>query len=162
MKVYIGIDPGSKGFLTALSEEGHIIDRIGIVDHSEKEIAEWLNGMQLQHDVFAVMEEVHAIFGSSAKATFAFGEIFGMLKGMLISFSIPYALVPPKKWQTEIWTASDKVTEKSKVNTKLTSINAARRLYPTESFLRSASCRNIDDNLVDSTLIATYAKRKNL
>lgn len=162
MKRYIGIDPGSKGYLVLL-EEDRIIDSISIADHTMYEIADWLNDVQFDTEtVGTALEEVHSVFGSSAKATFAFGQIFGMLQGLLIAYKIPFTLVPPKKWQAEIWTASDKVMTAGKVDTKKTSLNAGHRLYPTFSFKRTEKCKNDDDNLCDAVLIATYARRKNL
>ncbi len=47
----------------------------------------------------ACIEDVHALFGSSAKATFSFGQRLGELEGMLQSMSIGYIKVKPKEWQ---------------------------------------------------------------
>lgn len=160
MKTYIGIDPGSKGYISVIdSEGGHIY--LSIADNTVLQVSDFLSAFR-NKDVHCVMEEVHAIYGSSAKSTFAFGEIFGLLKGILIANEIPYTLVPPKTWQKEIWTHSDEEKDGNKINTKKTSINAARRLYPREDFRRTLQCKTIDDNKVDSLLIATYGKRKNL
>lgn len=158
MKTYIGIDPGSKGYITILGEGGDI-SFFSIADNTVLQVSDFLAFFKGK-EVHCVMEEVHAIFGSSAKATFAFGEIFGLLKGLLIANEIPYTLVPPKTWQKEIWTHSDEEKDGNKINTKKTSINAAQRLYPRLDLKRTPACKNIDDNKVDSLLIATYAKRK--
>lgn len=160
MKTYLGIDPGSKGYISVILPD-NTITYFSFLDATPLQISDFLHLYKGQ-DVHCVMEEVHAIFGSSAKATFAFGEIFGLLKGLLIANEIPYTLVPPKTWQKEIWTHDDEEKNGNKIDTKKTSINAARRLYPREDFRRTPSCKNIDDNKVDSLLIATYAKRKNL
>lgn len=157
-KTYIGIDPGSKGFITVIGEE---ITYKSIADSTRLELSDFLSQFKNQ-DVACVMEEVHAIFGSSAKGTFNFGEIFGLLQGLLIANEIPYTLIPPKVWQKEMWTHSDEVKLNGKIDTKKTSINVATRLYPREDLKRTPSCKLIDDNKVDSLLIATYAKRKNL
>ena len=120
------------------------------------------------------MEEIHSIYGSSSKGTFSFGEINGLLKGFLIANNIPYSLVQPKKWQDEIWEFNDKVYDYKKietedgvktrktVNTKQTSFNAARRIFPNIDLRKSQRCRTIDDNKCDSLLICEYARRKNL
>ena len=47
-------------------------------------------------DSFAVIEDVHAIFGSSAKATFEFGKIVGILEALLVANSIPFTKVAPE------------------------------------------------------------------
>lgn len=54
------------------------------------------------------------------------------------------------------------VVRRKEVNTKKTSINAAQRLFPNIDFRKNGRCRNIDDNKVDSLLIAEYGRRMNL
>ena len=173
MRTYIGIDPGSKGFITIRYEDGKFkfIPLEGCDFHM---LDLELTMLKESKDVFAIMEEVHAVFGSSAKATFAFGEINGMLKGLLIATGIPYQLIQPKQWQKEIWINQDMVVEYKKVtvkgveqtrkdvNTKQTSYNAARRLFPSIDLRKNERCKNFDDNKVDSLLICEYARRKNL
>ena len=173
MKTYIGIDPGSKGVITIRHEDGQY-EFIPLENCDIHAISLKLAMLQASHDTFAIMEEVHAIFGSSAKATFAFGEINGLLKGLLIATGIPYQLVQPKTWQKEIWINQDMVIDYKKVivkgveqtrkevNTKQTSFNAAKRLFPSIDLRKSERCRNYDDNKVDSILICEYARRKNL
>ena len=57
--------------------------------------------------------------------------------------------------------AAEKEINKKEVNTKATSINAAKRLFPELDFRRTEKCDNIDDNKVDATLICEYLRRKN-
>lgn len=174
MKCYIGIDVGSKGFITVCTPEGEY-SFLSIESSNEHQINEFLQEITDNYkSVFCAMEEVHAIFGSSAKATFAFGEINGLLKGFLIANNIPFELVPPKRWQGEIWRNSDMVYEykvantkegaktRKTVNTKQTSYNAARRIFPTIDLRKSDRAKKFDDNKVDSLLICEYARRKNL
>lgn len=172
-RIYLGIDVGSKGFLTL--HLGNEFEFISIEDNDYYKLSSIMQELKIQYpNVVCVMEDVHALFGSSAKSTFSFGEINGLLKGLLISNNIPYHLVPPKKWQNEIWQHSDievsykKIIKKdkevlqNKINTKQTSINAAKRLFPNVDFRRTDRCKKIDDNKVDSLLIAEYGRRKNL
>ena len=173
MKTYIAIDPGSKGFITIRHDNG-LFEFIPIEGCNIHNLALKFQQLHISKDVFAVMEEVHAIFGSSAKATFAFGEINGLLKGLLIATGIPYQLVQPKTWQKEIWINQDMVVEHKKVvvkgveqsrkevNTKQTSFNAVKRLFPDVDLRKNERCRNWDNNKVDSLLICEYARRKNL
>ena len=125
-------------------------------------------------NLVCVIEDVHAIGNSAAKSTFTFGFNKGYLVGLLAANKIPYVLVQPKTWQKEMWLNSDmvvnykKVTIKGKevtkkeVDTKNTSINAAKRLFPQIDFRKSERCKNLDDNKVDATLMSEYARRKNL
>ena len=173
-KTYIGVDPGAIGFITAIFPNGNYeffsVDECDDLDlhHALKSIKErsW--------EVTAVLEDVHSIFGASAKSTFNFGEIKGILKGLLIANEIPYTLVQPKTWQQEIWINQDMIVsyksvmrggkeiKQKVVDTKSTSINAARRLFPSIDLRKNERCKKIDDNKVDSLLMAEYARRKNL
>lgn len=169
----MGIDPGSKGFITVMTDKGIIF--FSIEDNDFYRISDFLHEMKETYpNIVCVMEEVHSIFGSSAKATFSFGEINGMLKGLLMANKIPYHLVQPKKWQSEIWefkdlvvcykdvVVKDKPTKRKEVNTKQTSMNSALRLFPYVDFRKNERCKKPDDNKIDSLLIAEYGRRKNL
>lgn len=166
-KTYIGIDPGEKGFITVGTPDGQF-QFFSIADHTELQIASFLGDVKRDcPSPVAAMEDVHAIFGSSAKATFNFGRIVGLLQGLLIANHIPYVLVPPKAWQGEIWGFNDKVYRykvdgKKMVDTKGTSFNAAHRLYPDVDLRRTPACKKEDDNKCDSLLLCGYAQRKNL
>lgn len=179
-KTYIGIDPGSIGFITALFPNGER-EFYSIDENDDLDLGRILKSIKDRSwEVSACMEQIHAIYGSSANSTFSFGEIFGLLKGLLIANEIPYVLVPPKDWQKEIWIHQDEIyvakvrmvknketgkPEEQKiraVDTKSTSINAARRLFPSVDLSKNERCKKIDDNKVDSLLIAEYARRKNL
>lgn len=172
-RVYLGIDVGSKGFLTL--NTGTELRFYSIADNDAYQLSNILHDIKAEfQNVVCAMEEIHAIFGSSAKATFAFGEINGLLKGLLIANKIPYHLVAPKKWQSEIWDNKDMVVSyktliikgkqvsKKEVNTKQTSFNAAKRIFPAVDLRKTERCKNFDDNKCDSLLISEYARRKNL
>lgn len=169
---YIGIDPGSKGFVSVLRENGER-KFYAISDGDMLDLATFIQ-QEIKFGaprVHCIMEDVHAVFGSSAKATFAFGEINGYIKGILVASGCPYTLIQPKLWQKEIWQNQDMVytykpgkdgqTRKA-VDTKNTSYNAARRLFPDLDLRKTERCKNFDDNKVDSILITEYARRKNL
>lgn len=172
-RVYLGIDVGSKGFLAL--NTGTELRFYSIADNDAYQLSNILHDIKAEfQNVVCAMEEIHAIFGSSAKATFAFGEINGLLKGLLIANKIPYHLVAPKKWQSEIWDNKDMVVSyktaiikgkqvsKKEVNTKQTSFNAAKRIFPAVDLRKTERCKNFDDNKCDSLLISEYARRKNL
>lgn len=172
-RVYLGIDVGSKGFITVNSQNGMYF--YSIEDNDYYQLANILRDIkELYPNIVCAIEEVHAIFGSSAKSTFSFGEINGLLKGLLIANKIPYHLVPPKKWQSEMWDNKDMVVTykpitikgkqvmKKDVNTKQTSYNACKRIFPDIDLRKTQRCKKFDDNKVDSILISEYARRKNL
>lgn len=172
-KAYLGIDVGSKGFIS-LQYDG-VWEYYSIEDNDLHELSNIMLDIRKRFENIAcVIEDVHAIMGSSAKATFSFGFNKGYLIGLLAASQIPYTLIQPKEWQKEMWSNSDmvvnyksvtirgKATTRKEINTKQTSINCAKRLFPTMDFRKSERSKKIDDNKVDSVLMSEYARRKNL
>lgn len=172
-KCYVGIDPGVNGVITVQYNDKFEFFYISDMDMPQL-AGVFLYIKQKYDNIVCVMEQIHAIFGSSAKATFSFGEIFGELQALLVANQIPYHLVQPKEWQKVMWSNADmvvtykqvkvkeKMVSKKVVDTKATSINAAKRLFPTIDFRKSERAKNIDDNKVDATLMCEYARRMNL
>jgi len=174
-KIYIGIDVGSKGFI-AIQKNG-VFRHVSIADNDLYQLSDIMRQISeegAKNGISCVIEDVKAIFGSSAKATFQFGFNKGYLIGLLCANKIPYTLVAPKTWQKEMWENSDMVVTyktvtvkgkqvtKKDVNTKQTSINCCKRLFPTMDLRKSDRAKNIDDNKVDATLMCEFARRKNL
>jgi hypothetical protein len=173
-RYYVGIDIGKKGFIVIQKQEEKIF--YSLLEHNMKEIYQYLKEIKEKSkgNLIAVFEDVHALFGSSAKGTFEFGMQKGYMIGYLIALEIPYVAVSPKEWQKEVWIASDMVFKTSArislktkkpvkiVDTKTTSIKAAFRLFPCTDFKRTAKCKMVDDNKVDALLMSEYARRKNL
>ena len=172
-KLYIGIDVGSKGFISM--QKNGVWEHYSIEDNDLYQLSEIMLEARVDNDSIAcVIEDVHPIFGSSAKATFQFGFNKGYLIGLLAANHIPYTLVQPKEWQREMWINADMVvtykqvavkgkeTVRKEVNTKQTSINACKRLFPTMDLRKSERSKKIDDNKVDSILMCEFARRKNL
>lgn len=172
-KLYMGIDVGSKGFIS--TQRDGVWTHYSIEDNDLYQLSEIMQRIRVENEcVSCVIEDVHAIVGSSAKATFQFGFNKGYLIGLLAANKIPYVLVQPKEWQKEMWSNHDmvinykKVTVKGKettrkeINTKQTSINACKRLFPTLDLRKSERSKKIDDNKVDSILLCEYGRRKNL
>ena len=170
-RVYVGIDPGSMGFVAVMYSNGDK-DFLSIKDAGYTGVVEFLKDVFVTScgDVACCMEEVHAIMGSSAKSTFAFGRVNGVLIGILTALNIPYHLVQPKEWQGEIWINQDKEYKsrcsngksRRRVDTKKTSLNAGKRLFPQVDFRRTEKCKDDDDNKCDALLICEYGRRKGL
>lgn len=162
IKKYVGIDVGVNGGIAILDGDRKLqlysIPKIGThVDYRELYfIIRHINNVE-----YVVIEDIHAIFGASAKSTFNFGYIAGMLLGIVISCEYKFELVQPKEWQKEIWTNADKVIKSNKrVDAKATSLLAAKRLFPGEKFLATNISRAPHDGLVDSALLAEYCLRR--
>ena len=165
-KVYIGIDVGKKGGIAVKSPRQSELMLMTIPRIKDKvdlrALVELFEDILMEGDEFMVaIEDVHSLFGMSAKSNFSFGEIKGIKIGILNALGFPYELVPPKTWQKEIWTSADMVYKTGKkVDTKATALVAAKRLFPNESFLATSRSSVPHDGLVDAALILEYCERK--
>lgn len=166
----IGVDPGSKGYATLMGD-GLPKKFCPFEDNDKQSIAEWFAEVVTETAGTAkcVMEQVHSMPGQGVSSTFAFGQNFGFVLGILVAMKIPYTLVTPQKWQSEVWDAADKVytttikkdgAPKKTVHTKQTSLNACRRLFPSTDLRKSDRSKNPHDGKCDSLLIAEYGRRK--
>ena len=179
---YIGIDPGKDGGIAVIEDNKlttYIIPRLkkGVVDEEQldkllfelKYHPDW-EDMNPQ-DCMCVLENVHSVHRSSANSNFQFGDINGLIRGMLISNRIPFIRIEPKEWQKEAWRGVSPIKintgeklksgePKYKIDTKATSLIAAKRLFPNETFLATERSKVPHDGLVDAALMAFYCKMK--
>lgn len=154
-KIYVGIDVGKSGGLAKFNEDLkllslHVMPMIG----KEYDIQELKNILTEPDEeiVHLAIENVHAIQGRTGNSSnFSFGLGKGILMGMVAGLEIPYTLVNPKTWQKIAWEGVTKQADNKK-----TSLVAAKRLFPTESFLATSRSRVPHDGLVDAALIGYY------
>lgn len=158
---YISIDPGKTGGVAILHEDGtlelHTIPVIG-KEVDLKSLNEILHkATRTEHIV--CLEDVHAIPGTGAGSNFEFGRIKGLKEGMLVGMQATYVMVNPKTWQKTIWQGVPLQKKAAGGNdTKATSLLAARRWFPKETFLATARSSKPHDGLVDSALMAMFLK----
>jgi len=162
----LGIDPGRQGSMVLLDTQGvieqHVMPTIGKV-LDERAISEIIRKMYAKHiGLHVYLEEVHAIFGSSAKATFSFGDTCGFLRGVVTAFGIPYSKVQPKTWQAKMFEGIPKqwkVGKVKRVDTKRMALLASKRLFPDFNNLATERCTKPHDGLIDALLIAEFGRR---
>ena len=150
-KLIIGIDIGAKGGIAALYNNELTYAPLG----DTKSWIDWIKSFKTKPEL-VVIEDLHSIFGASAKSNFQFGVNNGIVIGALETMTYKYEKVAPKTWQKAIWKQEDRVSKGIKVDTKATSLNAAKRLYPKETFLISSRSSVPHDGVVDAVLLATY------
>lgn len=164
-KIYIGIDPGKDGYITIWNGKFnyHPIPLIG-KEVNYNELSKVFDSYDLTNS-YAVLENVHAIFGSSASSTFNFGFFCGAIEMLLNCKNIPYTKVLPSKWQKQMWEGialqkKPSSTGKTQVNdTKKISEMAAIRMFPNEDLRDNPRCKKAHDGKVDSLLLCEYCKR---
>jgi len=128
----IGIDPGSNGAIAVLDSLNP--DSIALLDlkkHSIFEISSWLTSRykNIEYEEEAIVkiwvEDIHSMYGMSAKSNFGFGRNLGIvltISEMLTG--VTPGMVAPKVWQKYIG-----VTAKGKA-IKRQVANIAQYLYP--------------------------------
>ena len=170
MKIYCGIDVGKAGGLAFLYEDGKldvhkiplIADNISITDVNQI-IEEYI--IDSDGHLICAVEDVHSIFGSSAKSNFQFGRSLGIIEGLVSARRLQWIKVAPKEWQKVSWQGipivrkpSDRPGKDGPIDTKAVSLLASKRLFPNESFIPTPRSKKPHDGLIDAALIAYYLK----
>lgn len=161
MKYYVGIDPGKFGFVSIIDQDGKFVSAFPLLKNNKvvdvNEIVNNLFDLSIYEDnCHIILEDVHSIFGSSAKSNFNFGWIVGLIEGVISSLGISYTKIAPKTWQKQMHQGIPKNDNK-----KAMSFMACHRIFPTVDLRRTEKCKNEDDNFADSLLMAEYGRRNN-
>jgi hypothetical protein len=150
MQVWIGIDIGSRGAVVALFEDGTVKT---IPLKSAVDITNFLYDIEESHTIFNVaLEDVHAIYGSSAKSNFGFGFNTGWIHGIIETFGLKPKMVPPKTWQKYLG-----FTQKGKL-IKQEVADIVLELYPDVKKDLYGSKGALRDGVSDALAIAHYAR----
>lgn len=96
-----------------------------------------------------LIEDIHAVRGSSAKGTFTFGRNLGHWEGILYSCGIEWELISPRIWQESL------LLPKQKPDRKRTLKKLAQRLVNTTD-----TKFNVTLATADAILIAKFFKDK--
>jgi hypothetical protein len=140
----VGIDPGAKGSVCVLdsaSMQAEFMDLSTPLD----QIFVWLN----QKNIEAIwIEDVHSLYGMSAKSNFSFGKALGAVETLAQILCGGFHKVPPKVWQKHI-----NVTTKGKDIKKEVS-QICTQLYPQANVFGKRG--GLHDGRSDALMIAHY------
>lgn len=178
MENIIGIDPGKSGAIVVIECSDSIFTHVmPLIGDKELDIGQLRDLLKRFMPGHVYLEDVHAIFGSAAGATFTFGKICGAIEATLLCCDIPFTKIQPKKWQAEVYQGIPEIrkpsiiikagkragqTIKGKLDCKAMSEIAAKRLFPGVDLRASSRCKNSHDGIVDALLIAEYGRRKRI
>ena len=164
---YIGIDPGQNGGLVCIDDTKTVILRYAFKKSAEKyiDILDFIKHLQMisERNAIVILEDVHSIFGMSAKSNFSFGYICGLLYGIIKCLNYECIKVQPKVWQKEILGDMEKIKKANlKSNdTKKMALIKSIELFPEFNNLATPRCSKPHDGLIDALLIAEYGRRIN-
>lgn len=163
--MYLGIDVGKDGAFAILNEQGQVI-RLAVMptvgsEYDKLEMIRIITALDIKH---AVLENVHAPQLGGRTSCFEFGRGKGLLEMLLMALEIPHTQVIAKTWQREMWSGI-KIQykagkEKKIVDTKGTSLLAAKALFPSQNLTKSSKAKIPHDGIVDALLMAEYCRRK--
>lgn len=100
--LYLGIDPGFKGAICFFDPIGW---QAGFIDLNKPVnlIHEKLHSLNTEFLVReATIEDVHSLYGMSAKSNFSFGYNVGMINTLLLANNFKVNKVQPKVWQKAV------------------------------------------------------------
>ena len=98
-----------------------------------------------------MIEDVHALRGSSAKGTFTFGRNLGFWEGILTTLNIIWIKISPKEWQKEYELTVQGKERKNKL-----------KIFAQRYVNNSKSKFNVTFATADAILIAKYYKKKGI
>jgi hypothetical protein len=146
---YIGVDPGASGEICLLVPS---IPTIVWCNCSEFPgyIRDWLTYHQKAWDIKMIMiEDVHSIYGMSAKSNFSFGYNLGAITAICKTVGLGVDKVTPKVWQKAVG-----VKAKGGPNIKKDVSNIVKTLYPSADVHGPRG--GLIDGKSDSLAIAHY------
>jgi len=164
LKWYIGIDPGKKGGIFALCENGdYEYIRTPLIGGKVMNIKEAMKFiLKFKDNGHFALELVSSVKGSSAGSNFSFGRNFGQWEGILEALFVKFTEIRPKEWQKISWEGVPIIKKSGgkENNTKATSKIASQRLFPEEEFLATERSSVAHEGVMDGALIAYALKCK--
>lgn len=159
----IGVDPGNKGAFCFLVPETRSVEFRPTTDNA-LQLFSWMNCLDKQYNLAVCMiEEVGAIHGSAANATFSFGMNVARVNIIPEIAQISVDKVRPKAWQKFIGVVTPQnltgpaKAKQRKIFIKKEIANIAGRLYPKAELFGPKG--GLLDGRSDALMIAHYAAR---
>jgi hypothetical protein len=170
--IYIGCDPGSRGAICCLDDCKNVRYQFAFKsnENDEFDMYHFIENIKIIDEKFRdeafifILENVHSLFGMSAKSNFSFGKNCGIIEAVLATMGFGFIKVTPKDWQKEmlkdipVIKKTKKGIESKKNDVKAMSLMAQQKLFPDFNSLASSKCRTPHDGLVDALLIANYGR----
>lgn len=146
-KVYVGIDPGSKGAIAVIAG-----DLVLIEDMPTPEKALEILQKPQPWECRVAIEQVHPLPGQSCIASFTYGENFLLAKLIGMWYSTSPVFVSPQRWKK--YFGLKKEPGETKTEYKRKSVMKARELFPKAKDLLKMS----KDGRAEALLIAKWLK----
>ena len=154
----IAADPGKKGALCALYNDGRIF-KVMVMPMAGKDI-DWGKVTDFIREcvtnangeaVTGVIEKVHAMPGQGVTSMFSFGGSFHGLRAVYAALRVSYELVSPQGWKKVVLAGTQK--------DKAAATAYCRQKWPRQSLMANDRCRTVHDGITDVLCIAEFGRR---
>ena len=155
MSFIIGIDPGAAGAVAILEADGSLVQvfdmpavEVTVAGKAKRRISPEMLAAELRlyADAAAYIEQVAAMPGQGVASMFAFGEAFGLAKGVLAGLGISVQSVTPGRWKKALQLNAGKDAARAK----------AAATWPAQA----GEFRRVkDDGRAEAALIALWGLR---
>lgn len=149
-KIYVGIDPGSKGAIAVICD-----DEVSLFDMPtlEQLMANTTVLKVLNNNRYRVaIESVHPLPGQSCIASFTYGENFLLAKLIGMCYNRDPVMVSPQKWKK--YYGLKREPDETKTEYKRRSVDKARELFPSVT----EDLKYSKDGRAEALLIANWLK----
>lgn len=142
-EVYGGIDPGKKGAIAWLSQDGHLT--AVEMPSTTKDVLDVIESMA-QHDVkMLALEKPIAMPGQGTKTTSTVFQAYGVLVAGLTVFNVPFIEVAPARWKRNLDLTASKDLSRER----------ATQMFPDYAHLWKLKRQ---DGVAEAALLAYWAK----
>ncbi len=155
--IYIGLDPGKRGGLAALAEDGEplLACPMPVIPgkKAEFDLPRIFEKLLRQGQAKVTIERLAPMpvhMGGGA-TNFQRGYSMGMLQAFCTALKLPWELVSPSVWQKAFW--------KGKADTKQRAIMIVGRMFPDVDLYPTVHSRKAHDGIADAVLIAEWNRR---
>jgi crossover junction endodeoxyribonuclease RuvC len=159
-RCYIGVDPGLKGGIAAVDQDGNFVMAIPMpvteaAKGKEVDVATLVAFLRGVHDdglpALAAIEVVHAMPKQGVTSVFTFGSMYGEVRGVLKTLGVPIEHVLPTAWKKVVLHGTQK--------DKDAAVAFVRRRFPAASLRATPRCTTDHDGMADAICIAEWGRR---
>ncbi len=150
MTLFVGIDPGNRGYIVGIHHQQVIAHPMPKTDEELPGLFSELKKKGIYH---LVLEKAQVMPKNGAVSMFRYGERYGFLRGVITSLKISHSLVTPRAWHKAM------VKNDKHKDPKQRALATAMRLNPEFDFV-PPRCKKPHDGLVDAFLMAHYCKKE--
>lgn len=146
--------------------EGALCIRSGTIDYYPMPVIgnqvdyQTLMNLLPRENVHIVFEDLRSLYAVSTASTWSLASQSGAIEGICTALKLPFTKVAPKQWQQELFQGIPPIRKTTgRSDTKKMALIAAKRLFPTFTFLATERSRVPHDGIVDAVLLAEWGYR---